>query len=501
MADPVKNFAVATVSTTYDDAAVSIVLDSGGAAKLPDPSVDGEFNVVWWNSDTHPNPADDPNVEIVRVTGVSTETLTITRAQEGSSASTKSTGAEYKIMLSPTAKTITDLEQGRTFPFPANLTGTVAVTQDSQTVTGTSTLFLSELAVNDLVEIESGVFRELGIVNSIASDTSLGLRDFGTGFSGSGLTIRKVEVKFRMADVTNGRGLYVLDNGFVGVNTPNPRYPMEINVDGVGESARALLIADNASPYSGMILSPNGISLRFGSDLFSLQAGSFYVQATGAGFGIGDSTPQGYLEVATTKNALADVGVSSNYLGIFRYSSATNGYGAGIGFSVTNTDDNIGAALIHERVGGNSLGNLKVYTKRSATAGALPELAATFDEVGDLILEDNLKVAGNVVGGIGINFQTGTSYTLVLTDRNIMVDEANASPITLTVPPNSSVAFPVGTKVLIRQSLAGAVTITAGAGVTLETSLTLVTNGQYSVAGIVKVATDTWAVFGDLVAA
>ena len=41
-----------------------------------------------------------------------------------------------------------------------------------------------------------------------------------------------------------------------------------------------------------------------------------------------------------------------------------------------------------------------------------------------------------------MNPQTGTSYTLVLADAAKIVECANAAAITLTVPPNSSVAFP-----------------------------------------------------------
>lgn len=103
MIDPVKNFAKATVSTTYDASATSIVLTSGHGAKFPAPSTDGAFNLVWWNSTDYPDPADDPNVEIVRVTARSTDTLTVTRAQEGTSASTKNTGGKvYKMMLAIT---------------------------------------------------------------------------------------------------------------------------------------------------------------------------------------------------------------------------------------------------------------------------------------------------------------------------------------------------------------------------------------------------------------
>ena len=112
--DPVKNFAKVTVNTGYDAAAVSIVLTTGHGAKLPDPSTDGEFNLVWWNVTDYPDPSDDPNKEIVRCTARSTDTLTITRAQESTSATTKNTADKtYKMILGATAKTITDLETKR----------------------------------------------------------------------------------------------------------------------------------------------------------------------------------------------------------------------------------------------------------------------------------------------------------------------------------------------------------------------------------------------------
>lgn len=109
--DPVKNFAKVTVSIPYDNIATSILLNSGDGAKLPNPSTDGAFNLIWWNSTNYPDPSDDPNKEIVRCTVRSTDTLTITRAQEGTSATTKNTsGKTYKMILALTAKTVDDIQ-------------------------------------------------------------------------------------------------------------------------------------------------------------------------------------------------------------------------------------------------------------------------------------------------------------------------------------------------------------------------------------------------------
>lgn len=109
--DARKNFAISTVTLGYDASATSIVLTTGDGAKFPQPSTDGAFNLVWWNSAVYPSPADDPNKEIVRCTARTSDTLTIVRAQEGTSATTKNTaGGTYKVQNGPTKKTIDDIE-------------------------------------------------------------------------------------------------------------------------------------------------------------------------------------------------------------------------------------------------------------------------------------------------------------------------------------------------------------------------------------------------------
>lgn len=100
------------------------------------------------------------------------------------------------------------------------------------------------------------------------------------------------------------------------------------------------------------------------------------------------------------------------------------------------------------------------------------------------------------------NAQTGTTYTLVLSDKDKLVTLSNASAIALTVPLNSSVAYPTGSIVNIQQLGAGQVTISGASGVTITstgaTATAPVTRAQYSAASIVKVGTDSWTVIGDL---
>ena len=98
------------------------------------------------------------------------------------------------------------------------------------------------------------------------------------------------------------------------------------------------------------------------------------------------------------------------------------------------------------------------------------------------------------------NAQTGTTYTLALTDVAKVVSLTNAASITLTIPTNATVAFPTGTQILLYQGGAGQVTV-GGAGVTIRSQGSkLKINGQYAIAGLLKVGTDEWVLFGNTAA-
>ena len=100
---------------------------------------------------------------------------------------------------------------------------------------------------------------------------------------------------------------------------------------------------------------------------------------------------------------------------------------------------------------------------------------------------------------IAINAQTGTTYTTVLADDGKLITCSNASAISVTIPPNSSVAYGIGTQLNFAQLLAGQVTLVAGAGVTLNSSgAKLKLKDQYAVATCVKTDTNTWFVVGNL---
>lgn len=97
------------------------------------------------------------------------------------------------------------------------------------------------------------------------------------------------------------------------------------------------------------------------------------------------------------------------------------------------------------------------------------------------------------------NAQTGTTYTLVAGDLNQLVTLNNASSITLTVPPS---IFSAGDVINIAQIGAGQVTLSQGAGVTINSTGATATapklRARYSAASIVCTASNTFLVVGDI---
>ncbi len=92
------------------------------------------------------------------------------------------------------------------------------------------------------------------------------------------------------------------------------------------------------------------------------------------------------------------------------------------------------------------------------------------------------------------------SYTLALTDQSDIVEMSVDSANDLTIPLNSSVAFPTGTVITILQTGSGQTTIVGTGGVTVNGSPGLKLRGQWSSATLVKRAENTWVAIGDLTA-
>jgi len=97
----------------------------------------------------------------------------------------------------------------------------------------------------------------------------------------------------------------------------------------------------------------------------------------------------------------------------------------------------------------------------------------------------------------GVNTQTG-NYTLVLADQGKTIEMNVAGANTLTIPPNASVAFPIGAWMNIVQVGAGQTTITAGVGVTLRTRVGPKLISQWAMATLYQRVANEWVAGGSL---
>lgn len=100
----------------------------------------------------------------------------------------------------------------------------------------------------------------------------------------------------------------------------------------------------------------------------------------------------------------------------------------------------------------------------------------------------------------GFNTQTGTTYTLVLADKDKIVTLNNAAAITLTVPPS---VFSPNDIINAAQFGAGQVTFAQGSGVTIQSTGATTTAPKLrtnkSSASVICTASNTFLIIGDVV--
>jgi hypothetical protein len=101
-----------------------------------------------------------------------------------------------------------------------------------------------------------------------------------------------------------------------------------------------------------------------------------------------------------------------------------------------------------------------------------------------------------------ISNQIGTTLTL---DTTVAADTfvfSNSSPITVTIPDDASDEFLIGQTVVLIQNGTGTVSVTTEDVADLNSSVatgTVNLNGQYSVATLIKIDSDEWVIYGDIV--
>ena len=150
------------------------------------------------------------------------------------------------------------------------------------------------------------------------------------------------------------------------------------------------------------------------------------------------------------------------------------------------------AGALTGNVTGNASGTAATVTGAAQSAITSVGTLTSVDVTGAI-------TGGSVVAPIAFNAQTGTTYTFIAGDAGKMVTSSNGSAQTFTVPPNSSVAFDVGTQIIVQNIGSANCTLAQGSGVTITSvDSNKEIDGQYASACLIKTATDAWTLIGKL---
>jgi hypothetical protein len=183
MADNHKNLAISAVATapSPDTSGTSLVVTGGHGTRFPSVP----FNATVWPANAQPTPA---NAEIVRVTAISTDTLTIVRAQEGTTA--RAIIVTDQIAATITAKTFTDIETS----------SRTKVTQASHGFVAEEVIYHTGTAWDEAKADSISTAHAVGVVESVI-DTDT----FIVVFSGQiTLTGKALNSTYYLSDATEG---------------------------------------------------------------------------------------------------------------------------------------------------------------------------------------------------------------------------------------------------------------------------------------------------------
>jgi len=185
---------------------------------------------------------------------------------------------------------------------------------------------------------------------------------------------------------------------------------------------------------------------------------------------------------------------------------------------VTSGSTNASKGFILSTTGTITIGTTEIaYTQFNASESVIA--GTNIDKTGATISVVSAPTfSGAITASSGVVFSDGTqtlegvpsrtpiiqktaSYTLsALTERDDLIEMASGSAMTLTIPADSTLDFPIGTSLDVLQTSTGQVTIAGAGGVTVNSTPGLKLRTTWSSATLFKRAANTWVVYGDLTA-
>jgi hypothetical protein len=168
------------------------------------------------------------------------------------------------------------------------------------------------------------------------------------------------------------------------------------------------------------------------------------------------------------------------------------------------------------------VGYAELQAELAALIGAAPEALNTLEELA-AALNDNPDVIDDLIQMLGQKADQSTvtsltttvntkadknatienisaDYTLLLTDNGKVKATSNTNPLTITIPTNGTVAFPIGSQIAFLRNGEGTVTFD---GETIDVVINskdsaLSIAGQYASAALIKLDINTWQLIGSL---
>lgn len=153
-------------------------------------------------------------------------------------------------------------------------------------------------------------------------------------------------------------------------------------------------------------------------------------------------------------------------------------------------------AINTEDIANSSITEAKIASASVTTSKLGSSLALTTPNIG-AATGASLNCTNAVIDHPATNVRT-TNYTLVLGDDGIIIETNSTSAVIISVPLESTVAFPIGSKITVIRANTGAASVAGVSGVTVNATPGLNLRAQWSAATLLKRAANTWLLMGDL---
>ena len=375
--------------------------------------------------------------------------------------------------------------------------------------TGTTTTFLisnTTSAVSTttgalVVSGGAGIGENLYVGGNVQVIGSITLNGFqvGLGYSGS-----QGDIGF-----TGSRG-FTGSFGFTGSASTASGYIGSTGFTGSrGEQGTAVNIQGSTSTYTLLPGYPNSYTGANGNGYITSDTGNLWIWTSPSWTNVGKIVgPQGEYGFSGSSGYTGSASTASGYIGSTGFTGSSGAYAA-LGYTGSKGDvgekGDTGDIGFTGDIGyTGSIGSLG-YTGSLGAIGYTGSRGA-FDAIG---FTGSASTASGFNGSTGftgsqggfdsvqiINTQTGTTYSLALSDAGSLVNFDTANGTTVTILPDSTVNFAVGQRIDIGQVGLGSVVISAFLGVTLHTTDAPILNNQYSIATLIKIGPNEWTFAG-----